>query len=241
MIDMAVYNRVMMSKATPTTPTLNDLSWSEISQISQSGRASQYWKVGDTKTFKLYSSATDFVQYEVVILGFDLDTLADGSGTAGITFGMKQCLNERYAMSSQEDVIDGWLLSSLRTLLNGTIYNQLDSGLRPLIREVSKLCSDGLGIEVYGVADKLFIPSGYEIAGDDDGGWFDGEGTAQYPYFADPANRIKTVGGVASAWWTRSPAYWDETCFCVVTAAGGTWRTETEMATQQGVSFAFCI
>lgn len=220
----------------PAKKSLNDLSWSEISQISQSGRASQYWKVGDTKTIEIGA-----VQYEVVILGFDLDTLTDGSGTAGITFGLKQCLNERYAMSSQEDSIDGWLLSSLRTLLNGTIYNQLDSGLRPLIREVSKLCSDGLGIEVYDVADKLFIPSGYEIVGDDNGGWYDGEGTAQYPYFADPANRIKTVGGVASAWWTRSPAYWDITCFCVVTAAGGTWRTETEMATQQGVSFAFCV
>lgn len=221
----------------PSRKPLNDLSWSEISQISQSGRASQYWKVGDTKTLNIGA-----VPYEVVILGFDLDTLADGSGTAGITFGLKQCLNERYVMSRQlEDVTDGWLNSALRTLLNGTIYNQLDSGLRPLIREVSKLCSDGLGIEVYGVADKLFLPSGYEIAGDDNGGWFDGEGTAQYPYFADPANRIKTIGGVVSAWWTRSPAYWDETCFCVVTAAGGTWRTETEMATQQGVSFAFCV
>lgn len=230
-----------VSGGVPTKKPLNDMKWDEISQISRDGRASQYWKVGDTKTFKLYptGSADSAVQYEAVILGFDMDTLADGSGTAGITFGMKQCLNERYAMSSQDDNIDGWQLASLRTLLNDTIYKQLDPYFKGLIREVSKLCSDGLGIEVTSITGKLFLPSAYEILGYDDGEVYEGEGTAQYPYFADPANRIKTVNGTASAWWTRSPAYLDETCFAAVTAAGGIERLE--MATTQGVSFAFCI
>ena len=64
---------------------LSDASWETIAEKSADGTASQLWKVGDEKIITL----KDGSQVPVMIVGFNHDNLADGSGKAGITFSLK--------------------------------------------------------------------------------------------------------------------------------------------------------
>jgi uncharacterized repeat protein (TIGR02543 family) len=64
-------------------------SWEEIARVAENGTASQHFAVGDIRENVSLPNYTG----SVMILGFDHDELADGSGTAGITFGMVGYLN----------------------------------------------------------------------------------------------------------------------------------------------------
>lgn len=55
-------------------------SWADIARISEEGKASEYFKVGDTRTLRFGS-----VDITLAIAGFNHDDLADGSGKAGMT------------------------------------------------------------------------------------------------------------------------------------------------------------
>lgn len=72
-----------------TIPTLNNSSWAEISEISASGEAENYFAVGDTKMVTLNGTvgtlALNYDTYNVYILGFDHNK--DVTGDTGITFG----------------------------------------------------------------------------------------------------------------------------------------------------------
>lgn len=84
-IGIAVYDQEWGSTdwhyATFTTPSLalEDLTWAEIAAISEAGKAQEVFSLGDKK-----SLGNGFGN--AVIIGFDHDDLADGSGKAGITF-----------------------------------------------------------------------------------------------------------------------------------------------------------
>lgn len=56
-------------------------SWAKIAEISESGKAKEYFAIGDSKTVVTSSDK----KWVVKIIGFDHDDLADGSGKAGIT------------------------------------------------------------------------------------------------------------------------------------------------------------
>ena len=53
-------------------PILENNSWEDISKVAKSGKASQYWNVGDTKKFTFNNAV-----YEAQIIGFDHDDVAD--------------------------------------------------------------------------------------------------------------------------------------------------------------------
>lgn len=59
-------------------------SWADIARISEAGEARQYFAVGDTRV----ETMGGWGEQTLVILDFDHDDLADGSGKAGISIGM---------------------------------------------------------------------------------------------------------------------------------------------------------
>ncbi len=70
--------------------TLNDYSWTEISVVSASGDASNYWSIGDTKRIELNGTVGNyFVQYfyYCYILDFNHDQSSANGAKDGITFG----------------------------------------------------------------------------------------------------------------------------------------------------------
>ena len=62
---------------------LNQASWAQIAQASELGIASSLWSVGDEIDITVSGE-----KLTLVIMGFSHDDKADGSGKAGITFGM---------------------------------------------------------------------------------------------------------------------------------------------------------
>ena len=234
--------------ATKSKPTFAESDWATIAEVINNGNAAKYFAVGDKKTIALSTGE----EVTVVILGFEHDDLADGSGKAAISIGMENCLATTYAMNSSNTNVGGWESSIMRTETMATLLSQLPSDLQSLIKSVSKKATVGGGssstpaTSVQTSTDKLFLLAEVEIDGTTTAGYAD-EGT-QYEYWKTvkdgtvAADRIKYLsngGGSAVYWWLRSPSATHSTYFRFIgttgiVSYGGASGT-------RGVSFGFCI
>ena len=193
---------------------LNDFTREQIDYVSENGLVSDYFNIGDTKNVTI-GSAT----YVVEIVGFSHDDRADSSGKAGLTFGLKDCLNTAYQMNSSDTNDGGWGSCALRATLRGDIWNQLPSDLRGVIKEVTKKTSAGnLSSTINSISDTLFLFAEKEIFGSTQYS-VNGEGT-QYARFTASNTRIKKRNGSATSWWLRSPHSNVRNGFCALTAQG---------------------
>lgn len=213
--------------------SLEATSWNDISIMSQFGVCDQYFKVGDKKNITVNG-----VSYQVQIIGFNHDTLTTG-GTAGITFQMVDCLATIYPMEASDTNKNGWEGCVMRkTTLNTTIYGQLNSDLKSVIKAANKVSSVGnssSGLET--TSDKLFLLSEIEVFGATNYS-FAGEGS-QYEYYEAGNTKIKKVNGSATSWWERSPKFDSTSTFCFTSYSGTIGNSYP--TTNYGVSFAFCV
>ena len=213
--------------------SLEDTSWSDISIMSQFGVCDQYFKVGDKKNITVNG-----VSYPVQIIGFNHDTLTAG-GTAGVTFQLVNCLATTYSMEASNTNANGWEGCVMRkTTLNITIYGQLNSDLKAVIKAANKVSSVGnnsSGLET--TSDKLFLLSEIEVFGATTYS-FAGEGS-QYEYYKAGNSTIKTVNGSANYWWERSPRSGNAGYFCRVNSNGSAGSYDASGSL--GVSFGFCV
>ena len=217
----------------PAGTPLNNFTWAQIDYISENGLMSDYFNIGDTKNVTI-GSAT----YVVEIVGFSHDDKADGSGKAGLTFGLKDCLNTTYQMNSSDTNAGGWGSCALRATLRGDIWNQLPSELRGVIKEVTKKASAGNSSStISSYTDTLFLFAEKEIFGSTQYS-VNGEGT-QYARFTTSNTRIKKLNGSAAHWWLRSPGSGITNGFCIVTS-GGTANSDAA-SISYGVAFGFCV
>lgn len=224
--------KIGVSLPSAGTP-LNDFTWAQIDYISENGLVSDYFNIGDAKNVTI-GSAT----YVVEIVGFSHDDKADGSGKAGLTFGLKDCLNTAYQMNSSNTNAGGWGSCALRATLRGDIWNQLPSDLRGVIKEVTKKASAGNSSStISSYTDTLFIFAEKEIFGSTQYS-VNGEGT-QYARFTTSNTRIKKLNGSAGVWWLRSPRSSDTSKFCVVGSGGAADRYDASYS--NGVAFGFCV
>lgn len=219
--------------------TLENMSWKQINDISEVGLASTYFSVGDTKTMSISTE-----NYKVAIYGFKKDDLADGSGKAGMTFGLVNCLSTKYPVNSgsSNSNTKGWSGCSARTLLRGTIYNGLEQELRNYMKNVSKKTSAGnKSTTINTSTDNLFLFSEIEVVGSISYS-VSGEGS-KYPIFTDEASRIKKLGdnGSANGWWLRSPHYNNTTTYVGIDSNGLNSAMAVGSASSFGICFGFCI
>ena len=217
----------------PAGTPLNNFTWAQIDYVSENGLMSDYFNIGDTKNVTI-GSAT----YVVEIVDFSHDDKADGSGKAGLTFGLKDCLNIAYQMNSSNTNAGGWGSCDLRATLRGDIWNQLPSDLRGVIKEVTKKASAGNSSStISSYTDTLFLYAEKEIIGSTRHS-VNGEGT-QYARFTTSNTRIKMLNGSATHWWLRSPHSGSATSFCVVLSSGMVDYIDASFA--HGVAFGFCV
>ena len=224
-----------------TGPTYSEVlaenTWAQIAQaVADKDPILDAWQVGDTKDEVIAGETLTFA-----IMGKNMDDLADGSGKAGLTFGMTQLMAATRQMNSSNTNAGSFAGSAMYSWLSGTIYPNLPTELKDAIKAVNKKTSVGGGsssirtdpmylwlfseIEVFGTTT-------YSVAG---------EGT-QYPYFATAAERIKRLSngsGAASYWWERSPYTNGSNLFCRVTPSGA--ADATGAGASYGVCFGFCI
>lgn len=224
-----VTTRIMNSKG------FADDSWEIIQAYSDLGTAEQAYSVGDEKTISINGT-----NYIVTILDFNHDELADGSGKAGITIGLKNCLKTTHAMNSSDKNSGGWESCAMRTWLQSTVLGWLPSDLQTVIKKVNKKATIGSQSTTINTSvDNLFLLADIEIFGSTTYG-NSNEGT-QYSYFTTTSRRIKTLGDGESAawWWGRSPSVYNSNSFCYVTSGGS--AASLGAGSSSGVSFGFCI
>lgn len=220
-------------------PTLNDLSWAKISELSANGKAKEIFSVGDEKEVELTTSE----KITMVIMGFEHDDLTSG-GKAGITFAMKDLLSTTYPMNSAGTNVGGWEQCSMRTSTMPTLLSQLPTDLQGVIKPVLKKTTSGNeATTITTSSDKLWLFSEVEIDNIADLGYAD-EGE-QYEYWKTvkdgtvQINRVKKRNGAGFYWWLRSPNVSTYSLFLCVAHTGGVGGYNVNSS--YGVSFGFCV
>ena len=224
--------------------SLQDADAATIAMLSENGKIQNYYSVGDEKTITLSTGE----QVTFVILGFEHDDLSDGSGKAGVTFGMKNLLAATYPMNGSASNIEGWKTTSMRTETMHELFAQLPPDWKAVIKRVDKKTMVGGGmINTITTIDKLFLFSEVEIDGTTTSGYA-GEGN-RYEYwdsnFADgtiAADRIKYLSngsGAAAGWWLRTPYISNSSSFRNFSESGSIVRGLASYS--YGVCFGFCV
>ena len=200
-----------------TLSPLSSLTWAQIIAIGNSGEeCSLFFSVGDAKDLQLTTSEL----VPVVIGDFKHNTITGTSNKAAMAFTFKNCLNTTYAMNSSNSNSGGWNNSVMRKTRMTNILNTFPAELIAdgAIKYVDVLASAGGGsTAITTSSDRLRLHSIVEL-GLSYSYAASGEGT-KYAYYTS-GNRVKTVGGVASIYWTRSSYTGNSTDFCYVPASG---------------------
>lgn len=184
---------------------------------------------------------------DMQIAAFDVDTLADGSGKAPITWISKELLRTSQRMNPQlvelsdgtrqegTGAIGGWEKSELRAYMIGTIKPLTPALVRAAVKPVTKTHSAYNTNRVnvlQTTTDEVWLPSHDEL-------W----SSAQcYPLFQNTtANRIKKKAYAtgASAWWLRSVASGSSTSYFNTISDVGDYDIH-HAASILGVVLGFC-
>lgn len=200
-----------------TLSPLSSLTWAQIIAIGNSGEdCSKFFAVGDENSITLTTGEI----VPVVIGDFAHNTITGTSNKAAIAFTFKNCLNTTYPMNSSNINSGGWNGSAMRTTRMPAILNTFPAELTAdgAIKYVDVLASAGnQSTSLVTSSDRLRLHSIAEL-GLSYSDVASGEGT-KYAYYTS-GNRVKTVDGVASIYWTRSPYSGNSNNFCLVTASG---------------------
>ena len=200
-----------------TLSPLSLLSWTQIIAIANSGEdPSTFFAAGDEHELMLTTGEL----VTAVVGDFNHNTITGTSNKAAIAFTFKNCLNTKYSMNGSDTSSGGWNGSAMRNTHMLAILNTFPAELTAdgAIKYVDVLASAGSqSTSLVTSSDRLRLHSIAEL-GLSYSHAASGEGT-RYAYYTS-GNRVKTVGGAASIYWTRSPNTGYRSAFCSVNASG---------------------
>ena len=200
-----------------TLSSLSSLAWTQIIAIANSGEdPSTFFAVGDEHELMLTTGEL----VTAVVGDFNHNTITGTSNKAAIAFTFKNCLNTTYPMNSSNTNSGGWNGSAMRNTHMRAILNTFPAELIAdgAIKYVDVLASAGSqSTSLVISSDRLRLHSIAEL-GLSYSAAVSGEGTT-YAYYTS-GNRVKTVGGAASIYWTRSPRTGTNNYFCYVNTSG---------------------
>ena len=200
-------------------PTLKDNSWDQIRAASESDSVPSTWNIGDEIDVQLSGTFNETITLQ--IWDFKHFDKSDGTGKAGICFGMKHLMKNKQKMNSSDTNSGGWNNCAMKMTVMNNIFNSMPPELRNAIKEVNTYANIGGGSSSSGQGllskDKVFLPGLTEC----DDNWNNQNQTEtrqkKFPIFSDNNSRIKKLNngsGSAEWWWSRSPYYYDSTSFC---------------------------
>lgn len=226
-------------------PTLKDNTWEQIKAASEGDAVPSTWKVGDEIDITLSGTFNETVTLQ--IWDFKHFDKADGSGKAGIVFGMKNLMKNTQKMNSSDTNSGGWNDTYMKKTVMQNILKSMPSNLQSYIKEVNTYASLGGASTSTNngrpSTDKVFLPGLTEIYN----GWTSQNQTEKnqklFPIFTDDNSRIKKLSngsGDANWWWTRSPYYSSSNGFCYVSTTGHA-NYNNYASYSRGVCFCFCV
>lgn len=206
------------------------------------------WKIGDTIDITLTTGEA----IQMRIIGFNHDDKSDGSGKAGITLDMVNCLNTKYQMNGQDvSNAGGWRDTPFRNTTLPTIKATLPTEWQNVIAKVDKKSANGGSTnftEVVTTSDDLFLLSEIEIFNTITNAQNGVDEGSVYEYWngKNPTDRIKNyddnadgISDIVTIWWLRSVRADRTTHSCVVRIDGTSGTAYVHNF--QGTSFAFCV
>ena len=192
--------------------------WDTIIAAIEDGSYRKKYAIGNYKPLDLGSEGIINMQ----IAAKDKDGLADGSGTAAITWIGVELLKTSHRMNPSlvektegTGSIGGWEKTEMRAYMKETILPLIPENVRSKIKTVTKTHpaydSDYKSF-TQTTQDDIWIPSYAEMFGNN---------AAYKTLFPDNASRVKKKGGASSAswWWLRGAS--DGNYFCNVGSSGG--------------------
>ncbi len=233
---------------------LSNNSWEQIAAASESGMASSLWNIGDEIDIELKAFAdSDGIEISaqtitLQIWDFNHFDKSDGSGKAGIVFGMKHLMKSYQQMNSSDTNYGGWNDTAMKKTVMANILKSMPSNLRSYIKEVNTYANQGGSSSSSSKGllskDKVFLPGMTEMFGSSY--WTSQSvtesGQKQFPIFTNDNSRIKKMSngsGDAYWWWLRSPLYSNTYYFCNVYADGSYY--DRDASYNYGVCFCFCV
>lgn len=153
----------------------NPYTWERVLIAIEEKTYKEYYNIGDVIPLDLGSEGV----VNMIIVAFDSDELADGSGTAPITWVSSEALANKYRMNPElvtnddgtyqegTGAIGGWGASELRAYLNDTVKLLIPEAIRSKIKEVNKYSvsfdTSGAKDRAACSIDSIWIPSLYEF------------------------------------------------------------------------------
>ena len=207
-------------------------TWEKIAEISESGRAPEYWNIGDEMDIRLSSGEILTLQ----ICGFDHDFQGYRMPNAGITFCLKHLMSEPRYLDQTGNQPGPLSERCLGIWLENDLFSMLPPELQKVIKPVLKTTI------WYEETLRLFILSESEVfeCPPNSHNW---EG-CQYPIFTDYASKIKALcngNGPPSDWWLRSSGSTQGTWWqsCAVGSHG--FSMTEDPSVHKGICFGFCV
>ena len=173
-------------------PVLNNATWAQVKQASDSGVASNYWAVGDTKQITMNGKVSDGLTLSsystyVYIIGFNHNKDVEGTGIAfggfktaasgGIDVALcdsaypdNKTSGQWFNMNNSNTNSGGWSRSRMRSTTLPLVKSALPSELTSVIKTTS-IYSDNTGggsdVASYVTAtqDELYLLAEFEIFG----------------------------------------------------------------------------
>lgn len=212
--------------------------WYTIRDISKSGNAEKFFKVGDTKTFSLSTGE----EITIAIAGFNHDTLTKDGEKVGISFVTTHSLNKKYAMNTSLDNAN-WNESTIKNEVLPMILSQLPEQLNEVITPVHKdfMVAERLSASTISGGTESGIYSLWNIGVNEltgtSGGWSKYVDGVQYKIFEN--NYAEQIKG--APFYLRSAASFTNTAF-----VGNMLEFDGEVASvsptkESGIRFGFCI
>ena len=196
------------------------------------------YKIGNYKPLDLGST---YGTVNMQIVAMDADELADGSGTAQITFVAKELLLQILPMNRSSSNSGGWEATPvMRPTLNDTIYELIPANVKNRISAVSKTYYDSTSQSTKTCSDKIWIPSHREVFAVN---YPETTGLMYNKIFKDNTSRVKTKNGVSYGWYLRSAVPSSNSSFYGVktTGASDTCTANYQNGLGNGVCIGFCL
>ena len=241
---------------------LNENSWEQIDSACTQGVAQSLWEIGDEYSITVANS-----NLPVVIIDFNHDDLADGSGKAVITFALKNLMNSLNSQNFSSSSFYDANSCGTRDWFDGNLYNSVEEPLHSKLRLVTKTSveieyddewyypydlksSSTANVYLFPLATaEVFNPLPMGDRGNKideilymEGSW--------YPYFTTASTRVKLRRNSAEIWFLRTFEYshyrlYDEydvlhllyTC----NTDGNKYNTDRYDPCNLGICFGFCV
>lgn len=253
----------------PKGKALNDYTWEELRLISDAGKASEYFSVGDRKAVILNGTAgrLNFSNktFYCYIIGIDHNSAKEGANRIHFQFGYTAAsggvhiafidsVYNRYSSSSCFNMNDrpnnsgGWESSHMRTTIIPTFKTCLPSELQAVLKTVTKYSDntgDGSNTASYVTAttDDIFLLSEFEVFGTRRYANSAEENyQEQYAYYSagNSKRRYRHSSTRSTAnWWLRSVRANNDNAFCYV----NTNESVSSLGADHSYGFApaFCV